>query len=230
VKRHYFIGQFNWGDQVVKCLDTEIIHQIKDVLKIKIGEEVVLCDGKGKAVVVKLEKMDKKSLEFSLINFLPAKKDNKQVILCAAMLKRDSFEWLLQKAVEVGVDEIVPIISERTVKIGSNEKRWQKIIKEAAEQSERQILPKLNNPLSLKEALKTKNSKVMFFDPSGIGVDKIKTQDKNITVFIGPEGGWSDNEIQQAQTAGVEVINLGDNILRGETAGVVAVYLAKNIF
>ncbi|MFA6423693.1 MAG: RsmE family RNA methyltransferase [Candidatus Magasanikbacteria bacterium] len=230
MKRHYFIGQFNWDVKEIECLDTEIIHQIEDVLKIKIGEEVVLCDGEGKTAIVTLEQIDKKVLVFSLVNFLPVKKSNKHVILCAAMLKRDSFEWLLQKAVEVGVDEIVPIISERTIKIGVNEKRWQKIIKEAAEQSERQVLPKLSAPQSFKDALKTKAGQAIFFDPSGIDVSKSKIKGKDVALFIGPEGGWSENEVKLAQSAGIEVSSLGESILRGETAGIVAVYLAKNVF
>lgn len=229
MKRHYFIGQFNWGDKTIECLDTENVHQIKDVLKINIGEEVVVSDGKGKAVVATLKQIDKKSAEFVIVKFLPPKKDDKKVVLCAAILKRDNFEWLLQKAVEVGVNEIVPIISERTVKIGSNEKRWQKIIKEAAEQSERQILPVLHTTRSFKEALNIKSGKVLFFDPSGESLVGKITKDLDLAIFIGPEGGWSENEIKLAKDSGVVVASLGENVLRGETAGIVAVYLAKNI-
>ncbi len=227
-KRHYFIGQFNWSDTSVNSHDSEMIHQIKDVLKINIGEEVVLCDGEGKAVIATLRQMDKKDIKFSVIKLLPPKNIGRNVVLCAAILKRDNFEWLLQKAVEVGVDEIVPLISERTVKIGSNEKRWQKIIKEAAEQSERQTLPKLHSTLSFKEALKIKNGKAVLFDPSGESFAKVNTTENMLTVFIGPEGGWSDSEIKQAKEAKCEVANLGETILRGETAGIVAVYLVKN--
>lgn len=228
-KRHYFIGQFQWEDKSVECLDTEMIHQIKDVLKINIGEEVVLCDGKGKAVIASLKQIAKKNAEFAIIKVLPLKKEDKKIILCAAILKRDNFEWLLQKAVEVGVDEIVPLISQRTVKIGSNEKRWQKIIKEAAEQSERQVLPILKTTETFKDALKTTNGRVLFFDPIGISVDSTKSKNTDLTVFIGPEGGWSEAEIKTAKDSGAEVVNLGESILRGETAGIVAVYLAKNI-
>jgi 16S rRNA (uracil1498-N3)-methyltransferase len=229
MKRHYFIGQFNWSDKTVECLDTETVHQIKDVLKINIGEEVVVCDGEGKAVIATLKQINKKNAEFSIVKLLPPKKVGKKVVLCAAILKRDNFEWLLQKAVEVGVDEIVPIISERTVKIGSNEKRWQKIIKEAAEQSERQVLPLLHATKPFKDAMKIKNGKILFCDPSGDTLNESRSKDVGLTVFIGPEGGWSEGEINLAKDTGAEVISLGDSILRGETAGIVAVYLAKNI-
>lgn len=229
MKRHYFIGQFNLNDQIIECLDTETVHQIKDVLKINLGEEVVLCDGKGRAVIATLKQISKLNAEFTVVKQLPQKKDSKKIILFAAILKRDSFEWLLQKAVEVGVDEIVPVISERTVKIGSNEKRWQKIIKEAAEQSERQILPLLRSTKSFKDALNIKSGSILFFDPSGKTLVGLTVKDVDMSVFIGPEGGWSDNEIKMAKDAGAKVVNLGEGILRGETAGIVAVYLAKNI-
>ncbi|OGH89544.1 MAG: hypothetical protein A2537_02495 [Candidatus Magasanikbacteria bacterium RIFOXYD2_FULL_36_9] len=229
MKRHYFIGQFNWSDKTVECLDTETVHQIKDVLKINIGEEVVICDGEGKAVIATLRQINKKNAEFSIVKLLPPKKDGKKIVLCAAILKRDNFEWLLQKVVEVGVDEIVPLISERTVKIGSNDKRWQKIIKEAAEQSERQTLPLLHATRSFKDALKINSGKVLFCDPSGKNISGSIAKDVDLTVFIGPEGGWSENEIKLTKDVDAEIVNLGDSILRGETAGIVAVYLAKNI-
>jgi 16S rRNA (uracil1498-N3)-methyltransferase len=180
--------------------------------------------------VATLKQINKKSLDFSIVTILPTKKDDKRVILYAALLKRDNFEWLLQKAVEVGVDEIVPLVSERTVKIGFNEKRWQKIIKEAAEQSQRHTLPILRPIQNFKEALNAAKGEVLFFDPSGDRLDNVEIKDKIMSAFIGPEGGWTENEIQMVKDQKAKMINLGDNILRGETAGVVATYLAKNIF
>ena len=230
MKRHYFIGQFNWSDEAIECLDTEIIHQIKDVLKIKVGEEMVLGDGLGRAAVATLKQINKNSLDFSVVNILPEKKEDKRVVLYAALLKRDSFEWLLQKAVEAGADEIVPLVSERTVKVGFNEKRWQKIIKEAAEQSQRHTLQILRPIQNFKEALNAAKGEVLFFDPSGDRLDNVEIKDKIMSAFIGPEGGWTENEIQMVKDQKAKMINLGDNILRGETAGVVATYLAKNIF
>src|SRR3989339_762908 len=77
MKRHYFIGQFNWSDKTVECLDTETVHQIKDVLKINIGEEVVICDGEGKAVIATLRQINKKK-----------KKKKKRLILCFFRIKK----------------------------------------------------------------------------------------------------------------------------------------------
>lgn len=230
LKRHYFIGKFDLNLEQVICLDTEIIHQIKDVLRLTETEEVVLGDGRGKAAVVQIKKIDKKEIIFSVKSFLPIAMSDKKVTLYAALLKRDSFEWLLQKAAEVGVDEIVPLISERTIKIGVNEKRWQKIIKEAAEQSQSLVLPELLPVQNLKDALVNKKGATVFFDPSGDEVKKIKIKDETISVFIGPEGGWTDKEMAMCKENGTQFVNLGESIMRAETAATVAVYLAKNIF
>lgn len=230
LKRHYFIGNFDLESKEIICLDTEIIHHIKDVLKLKEGEEIILCDGQGKAALVRIEKIDKKSINFFVKNIFPGAVSDKKIILFAALLKRDSFEWLLQKAVEVGVNEIVPIVSERTIKIGFNEKRWQKIIKEAAEQSQSLILPKLSPVQNFKDALKNMDGVGVFFDPAGENIKKIKLNNSVISLFVGPEGGWSDKEIEMCKESGLHFVNLGNSILRAETAATVAVYLAKNIF
>lgn len=229
LKRHYFIGNFDLNLKEVICLDTDIVHHIKDVLKLKLGEEVVLCDGQGKAVLTRIEKIEKKHINFFVKNILPGAVNDKKIILYAALLKRDSFEWLLQKAVEAGVSEIVPIVSERTIKIGFNEKRWQKIIKEAAEQSQRLVLPKLSPIQNFKEVLKKVEGVGIFFDSAGENVKKIKVSGSVVSLFVGPEGGWSDNEIKMCKVDGLNFVNLGDSVLRAETAATVAVYLAKNI-
>ncbi len=229
-KRHYFIGQFNLNLEQIMCADTEIVHQIKDVLRLKENEEVVLCDGLGKAAVAQIKKMDKKEIIFSVKSFLPISMSNKKITLYVALLKRDSFEWLLQKATEVGVDEIVPLISERTIKMGMNEKRWQKIIKEAAEQSQSLVLPQLLPVQNLKDALKSKKGTAVFFDATGAEINKVKIKDEVISLFIGPEGGWTEKEVEMCKDGSVQVCNLGESILRAETAATVAVYLAKNIF
>lgn len=229
LKRHYFIGNFNLNLKEVVCTDTEIIHHIKDVLKLQEGEEVVLCDGQGKSAEAKIEKIEKKNINFFIKKVFPEAVNDKKIILYAALLKRDSFEWLLQKSVEAGVSEIVPIISERTIKIGFNEKRWQKIIKEAAEQSQSLVLPKLSLVQNFKDALKNTEGVGIFFDSAGENVKKVKVSGSVVSLFVGPEGGWSDKEIQMCKENGLNFVNLGNSVLRAETAATVAVYLAKNI-
>jgi len=228
MKRHYFIGNFLKDGGSIICLDTEIIHQLKNVLKIKLGEEVMLGDGKGVIFISSVDFIDKKQIKFSVIREKSSVNSGIKVRLYAAFLKKDNFEWLVQKAVEVGVDSITPIITERTVKSGFNIVRLKKIIKEASEQCERPFLPDIFTPIYFKEAL-DKESGGVLFDPSG---EEFKKNKKSFggAVFVGPEGGFTEEEADLAKKKGVAVSSLGSNILRGETAAIVAVYLAKNYF
>jgi 16S rRNA (uracil1498-N3)-methyltransferase len=229
LKRHYFIGNFIWLHAEIETTDSEVIHQIKDVLRLKENEEVVLGDGLGKAAVAVIKKIIPKEITFLVKEFLPELPASKKVILYAALLKRDSFEWLLQKATEVGVDEIVPLLCERTVKIGVNSKRWEKIIKEAAEQSQNLVLPKLKPVQNFKDAIKGKEGAIIFH-PDGQEMKNFHSQGKAVHIFIGPEGGWSPTEIKLSQDNLAWHLNMGGSVLRAETAATVAVYLAKNLF
>lgn len=228
MKRHYFIGNFLRDKNILICLDTEIVHQLKNVLKIKSGEEVMLGDGEGSVFIVSVVGVDKKQATFSIIDEKNTTKIKNKTTLYAALLKRDNFEWLVQKTVEAGVDRIVPMITERTVKNSFNAIRLKKIIKEASEQCERPFLPEISAPVNFKEAIKTEAGGVLFH-PNGSDFKKL-TKDFRGIIFIGPEGGFTEEELELAKNNNLYIANLGGNILRGETAATIAVYLAKNNF
>ena len=144
-----------------------------------------------------------------------------------AILKKDNFELAVQKATECGVSNIIPVITERTIKTGLNTERLEKIVKEASEQSGRSIVPKILETMELKEALQhgTKNEEKVIFHL----VKENYEPKKNVTtvsIFIGPEGGFTEKEINLAKESGYEVASLGDLTLRGETAAIVATYRA----
>ena len=148
------------------------------------------------------------------------------------VLKKENFEWAVQKAVEVGVKEITPIITARTVKLGLNKDRLKKIIKEAAEQSGRGILPKLNEAIIFDEAIKSakENDLNLFFNIGGKNVQHSMSNISKIGIFIGPEGGWDEEEIKKAQSSnGFTIVGLGKTILRAETAAVIASYQTVNL-
>lgn len=154
-----------------------------------------------------------------------------RVILYCSILKRENFELAVQKAVEAGASEIAPIICERTVKTGLKYDRLRKIIKEAAEQSGRGKVPVLREAMDLKEAIvAAAENKVNFlFDHSGdnfVLSDSTKLSPASrVGVFIGPEGGWSDFELDLARQRGFKIASLGKLTLRAETAAIVATYL-----
>jgi len=152
--------------------------------------------------------------------------------LYAAVLKKDLLELVMQKATECGVSEIVPLVTDRTVKKSVKLERLREIAKEAAEQSGRGKAPNIHEPLSVKAALAhAKMNAANYFFHVGDGKSEIfkgaKKEGVRIGLFIGPEGGWSDEEATSATAAGMITASLGPRVLIGETASIIAAFLAN---
>lgn len=211
------------------------VNHIKNVLRMKIGEELSVsngCDGKeyrgiieeftDDAVVCALAFVKEDGVE------LPSK-----VYLYQGLPKADKMELIIQKAVELGVYEIIPVATKRAVvkldekKSKSKITRWQAISEAAAKQSKRAIIPNVADVLSFKEALKECQKAKVKVIPYELaeGMDKTKEiisdlePGQDVAIFIGPEGGFDDAEIEAAIEAGVIPVTLGKRILRTETAG-----------
>lgn len=232
MRLHRFIGEYNLNNKIIEILDKETIKQIKDVLRLKNKDKLVLCDGKEKEAQVEIREITKNKIMVSIIEVKDKKDINKKVSLYLAILKKENFELALQKVVEIGVSEIIPIITERTIKTNLNFNRLEKIIAEASEQSGRTIIPKLYPILKFKDAILDgkKNEGKIFFDLN----EEINTKGGgnasalNSSIFIGPEGGFTENENTYAKENGYEISSLGQFTLRAETATIVAVYKTIN--
>ena len=208
--------------------DREILHQITKVLRLQKGEQVEFFNRTGERAVALITEIKENLLEFIVIEKSKEEPEKKQVILAAAIVKRDNFEWIVQKATEAGVSEIIPMHTERSVKFGVQIHRLKKIIEEAAEQSGRISVPMIREPEEFLEVVKnSKEENKYFFDQGGKSFIKAKKSDSMI-LFVGPEGGWSENERKIAKEFGCEVVSLGKNILRSETAATVAAFIAVN--
>ena len=150
----------------------------------------------------------------------------KKAELFCALLKRENFELIAQKATEIGIETITPILTNRTVKTGFNRERLEKIIREASEQSGRTTLPKLNEPTTLAEAMiSVTPGRSVFFDLSGKELTQEEYTSEITSCFIGPEGGFTEEETETARKAGLIIGSLGKLTLRGETAAIVASFL-----
>ena len=210
----------------------EIIHQLKHVLRKKIGDKIILFDGSGIEAEAEIKKFLKENLEIEIFKIEKPERESKiSVSLFCSILKKSNFELVVQKTTEIGVKEIVPILCQNTVKTGLNLKRLEKIAKEAAEQSKRLTLPKIEKSLTLKEALekaKTFDLRILF-DISGNNLSSFKGKGEKIALFIGPEGGFDIKEIELAKQAGFQISNLGKLNLRSETAAIVASFWAINL-
>lgn len=212
---------------MIRSSDEDLINQLKNVLRLKNGDEIILCDGKLNEAFCAIESIGRNEAVFKVIKIEKNKKEfSADIILYCSVLKRENFELVIQKAVELGVKEIVPLIAKRTVKLGLREDRAQKIIKEAAEQSGRGILPVLSQEMPFKDAISEAeaNDLNLFFEldkkslsRSGIDLSKYK----KIGLFIGPEGGWSEEELI-VESPKFKVVGLSSFTLRAETAAIAA--------
>jgi 16S rRNA (uracil1498-N3)-methyltransferase len=243
MKTHHFIINQNLIQGKMVIIDTEFIHQLKDVLKLKTGETIIVGDGQGNLGTGKIVLLDKKAIEIE-IEKLEKREKGREVNLYCAILKKDNFEWVAQKATEVGVTRIIPVLTERTVKTNLNFDRLQKIVKEAAEQSERAWLPEIGEIVEFKKVVEDVLGEKIMFEASGEHSPPPATQDRlralragptplsrregSVSVFIGPEGGWSEREINLARENNFQILNLGKNILRAETAAIVGCWMVVN--
>lgn len=229
MKRHRFIGEFDLERLSIQIVDREFVHQVARVLKLHTGEEVILCDGKGREALARIDHVSVKAIQATLLEHIKVvTQPTRSVILYCALLKRENFEWVVQKATEVGVKEIVPLITRRTIKLNFKLDRLSKISQEAAEQSGRGMVPLIHEPLKFENALKhaQENKRNYFFDISGSLAAHDPQPTTSLGLFIGPEGGWDPSEVEQSKRAGCQISSLGAFTLRAETAAVIATYLA----
>lgn len=226
MRLHRFIGNFDFNTKNLAVTDSELVSQWRNVLRLKTGDTVILCDGKGHEAHGTITNMDKKGAHVTIDEIeTPDRDPIKDTTLYCAVLKRENFELVVQKATEIGIARIVPLLTERTVKTGFNRERLEKIIREACEQSGRTTLPELSNPLNFSESVENiKPNEAVLFDLSGSEIASFKPL-KLQSCFIGPEGGFTEAEVLRAKEAGCAIASLGNLTLRGETAAIVASYL-----
>ena len=217
------------------CIVGSDVNHIKNVLRMKVGEELALsngCDQKEYRVGIVAFTEDTVECEVRFIKEdgveLPAK-----IYLFQGLPKSDKMELIVQKAVELGAYEVIPVAMKRCVvrlddkKAASKCKRWQTIAESAAKQSKRGIIPKVHDVLSVEEALAYAENMQVKMLPYELATGMEATKElvasirpgDSVAVWIGPEGGFEEAEIAYAQEKGVRPITLGHRILRTETAG-----------
>ena len=204
--------------------DEEVVHQAFHVLRLRPDEEVTLLDGHGGEVQCHITEISKKAMECDVVSrHRHGWEPPRRVTMYCAIVKRENFEWAAQKAIEAGASEIVPIVTARTVKTQIKPERIRTIMKEAAEQCARCIVPLLGPTMSYDEAVTdavARQNASVFFDVSDTDFKTIQlAPESKIGIFIGPEGGWDAKERQTAES-------LGKLVLRAETAAVIGTFLA----
>jgi len=222
-RRLFFVSEIHRGKAELHGDDAKHLTR---VLRVEPGQVYQISDNQN-LYLAEVETAHKGLVSFAVKEKLDFQPPAVEITLYAALIKFDHWEWMLEKATELNVTRIVPVHAERTDKgleqaAVKRSERWKKIVLEASQQCRRVLLPAIEEVVSFEEATKSKADLRIFCDEEGgihpreLSGQKIETA----AVLIGPEGGWTDQERQQATEW--KVVSLGPNVLRAETAAIAA--------
>jgi len=230
------------GDTI--ALDEALTRRLAKVLRLRAGDEILLFDGAGDEARVRIDAISDRAAEARIIERVEGPAEPRvRVHLYQSVTKGERFEWLLEKATEIGVARFVPIVTARAVVKASVEgnriDRWRRIVVEAAEQCERGAVPVVEAPQPFAEALASAPGLLLLpyedANADAPGIQTLLAQEIDalfalgeVSIFIGPEGGYEAAEVQQAVDASASVVTMGARVLRSETAGLVAATLVMH--
>jgi len=229
----FFIPPELISEKETRLPDAEARH-LKNVLRIREGERVELFDGKGGNWNGVVEFRRGEVLVCDLEKIPSIYQPSARLALAMAMIKPARFEWALEKATELGVDEIIPLYTARgEIRISGDKiigrlTRWDRIVKEASKQCRRADVPRVRSPLEFRgfitsEEYSVKN-KILFDEKTDNQWLPNRVESAGDTIIcIGPEGGWTEDEIESAEKTGYDVFGLGRRVLRAETAAIAAI-------
>jgi 16S rRNA (uracil1498-N3)-methyltransferase len=231
MRRRFFVEEFEAGTAILRG---EAAHHLGRVLRAEAGQLYELSDGQC-VWLARTEIVGRDEVQFSLIELLPAPVAPVRVELLLALVKFDRFEWALEKATELGAEEIAPLVADRSEKglIGAARKRaerWKRILAESAQQARRLGIPGLRDAAKPQDAFRVSSApmKLLLSERAGakplreilepVALARRKEEAVRVAIAIGPEGGWTDSEFSSAGHCGFVEAALGTNILRTETA------------
>lgn len=230
---HFFTEPSQIQGDTIRITGADVNH-MKNVLRIKAGEEVGISDGQGMDYICRVSGYEEESAVLQVLSSEKSYSElSSRVYLFQGLPKGDKMELIIQKAVELGVYEVIPVATRRAVvkldekKSAKKTERWNAIALGAAKQSGRSLIPKVKPPVSYKKALEYAGELDVVLIPYELAEGMEKTRKiisaispgQSIGVFIGPEGGFDEEEVERAGAAGAFPITLGKRILRTETAG-----------
>jgi len=236
----FYCQDADFSKSSIVITDTHEIHHIKDVLRMKKGASIQIFNAKSQQADAFIEQINEVAIHARIDVVKENKENGAKIILACAPPKKGKFEFIIEKCTELGVDEIIPLRTQRTEVIFKEDRmagklsRFEAVAVNAAKQSKRTKIPHINPMSSLPQVLKALNPQGLHLFPSLHNHSKHITEellkaDKNqpITIFIGPEGDFTPDEVQLAIQHGCVPVSLGDTVLKVETAAIAVVALVK---
>ena len=224
VSRLYVNAALNVGGRIE--LDDDAAHYVRSVLRLKQDQNIVLFHGQGGEYVGRFSEVSRKHVRVEIETYFQRDVESPlQVNLGMGISRGDRMDWAVQKAVELGVAKLTPLLTERCVTKLTDEKKqqrlqhWQHIVQHAAEQSGRTRLPEMSDIIDISEWLSQQQGLRIFLDPyAQHSLTDLQPENQRVTLLSGPEGGFSEQERQLAKAAGFIPVRMGSRILRTETA------------
>jgi 16S rRNA (uracil1498-N3)-methyltransferase len=220
----------------VAALEGEEAAHLTRVLRVEVGQQFEISDN-SQVWLAEVTEARKSRVQFAVLEPLPATPEPAPVHLYAALFKFDRFEWMLEKLTELGVARVVPVESTRS-DLGlfraahKRVERWRKIAREASQQSRRTRMPDIAEPMKLR-AVSAENPRILLDELLGTNLLEVPGDWSNLrplSLLLGPEGGWTDEERERLAKAGWQPQSLGPTVLRAETAGIAALAIVMNGF
>jgi len=234
---HRFYAQPESFSTYTVVLGADETRHLRDVLRLVIGNEVTVFDGKGREVRASVTGIEKKRTALSVIEQVtPASPESPfEITLAATVLNGEKYDLIIQKSVELGVARFIPIHTIRCdVKLKDAVRRierWRRIALEATKQCGRARLMMIYEPVEFSALIDGQAEKGIFlFSERNGGKFPDKPPGDQITVVYGPKGGWADSELEAARSAGAQVVTLGGRIMRAETAAIAITAILQHRF
>jgi 16S rRNA (uracil1498-N3)-methyltransferase len=233
MRLHRFYHSEKIGDKKELTISSaDFANQISRVFRLSVGDKVVVFDGSGNDYICELLEARPRGpivlriCEVGPSRFMPTRK----IYLFQSMIKKDKFEWVVEKTTELGVTDIVPVLAEHSEKKSLNFERLNKIATEASEQCGRGDVPVVHGVMTRLSGLSEYNFRKIVMDLNGeVATARsglaLTSSLETIGVFIGPEGGWSPSELEMFHKNGITVCSLGKQVLRAETAAIATLSL-----
>lgn len=223
MRLHRFYTTQTIGTAEEVLIDEErIVHQVRNVFRLGSGDKIILFNGEGADFESEIIDVSKSSLKVKILNSRKVYVPEKKITLFLSIIKKENFELVCEKATELGVTSIVPVITERTLQKNLNRERVEKILVEASEQCGRGDIPTLAEAVNLQDAI-FNYPNIIVCDMGGEAVSRLSLSTNHLSLLIGPEGGWTEKEREMFKEKSMAIVSLGETVLRAETAAIVGV-------